>query len=134
MGKTVVCLDTFLKCKMSLIRNNLHNSTCPELCSSSPSCCYWMNQLTTWTWTPVCGWRRSSNREFAARVKSLIIQTACAQKYKIGQTYGSLQIQENPCAHLALSRLPEWSLYQHYPPSSEETEILHGKNSGLKPP
>lgn len=41
----------------------------------------------------------------------------------------SFQIQANPCAHLTLSRLPEWCVHQHHPPASEKTEILHGKKA-----
>lgn len=39
----------------------------------------------------------------------------------------TFQIQANPRPHITLSRLPEWGVHQHHAPTSEETQILHGK-------
>lgn len=39
----------------------------------------------------------------------------------------TFQIQANPRPHIALPRLPEWCVHQHHAPTSEETQILHGK-------
>lgn len=39
----------------------------------------------------------------------------------------TFQIQANPRPHITLARLPEWGVHQHHAPTSEETQILHGK-------
>lgn len=39
----------------------------------------------------------------------------------------TFQIQANPRPHITLARLPEWCVHQHHAPTSEETQILHGK-------
>lgn len=55
-----------------------------ELCSSSPSCCCWTSPPTTWTQTPVYGWRRSSHRECASSANvdqfSSHVHLRCAER------------------------------------------------------
>lgn len=107
-------LNVLIKCFVNLLL--------AELFSSNPSCCCWTNRPTTWTWTPVCGWRRSSSRTFSPQRKHVSFGSHI---YPIDL---SSKVQANPCAHFTLARLPEWRVHQHHPPASAEAEILHGEN------
>lgn len=80
----------------------------------------------------VCGWRRSLKRKSTAAAKQSktgLCYLGGRKKKNLSTLHVSCQVQENPCPHLTLSRLPEWRVHQHHPPSSEEAEILHGKET-----